>query len=377
MYIFKNLKKYNKIINKEDNSDNYKIKNIVKNNNTINNTYYLYILRIIYYYAVVLIHTSSYYLINLSINSFDWKIVFFYIGISRFSVPTFFMISGALFLNRHIPFIIILNKYIKRIFIRSFIYSISNVTLTNLNIKIIIIEFINSHYHLWYLFAIIGLYMKVPLLKEITKKNELFKVYLILSFIFTFIIPNFIEFLSHYSQVISNLFNTFFSKLNINILTVNTFYFMLGYYLNNKNGIAIHKTIFIYIFGLFGIYFTTKISYDISIKNNKNINYFHFKYLNIFTYSTSIFIFIKNHFNNKNNNKKKTNLIKNISDNTFGIYLIHPLIIEKLEKYKFNELISSIKIIYRIPLASTFIFLSSLLISFIIKYIPFIGKYLI
>lgn len=95
--------------------------------------------------------------------------------------------------------------------------------------------------------------------------------------------------------------------------------------------------------------------------------------LNIIIYSASIFILIKNLFNNQN---QISNFIKIISNNTFGIYLIHPLIIDKIKLNKFNKLFSSLKIIFRIPLICSFIFILSLLISIIIKYIPIIGNYI-
>ena len=95
------------------------------------------------------------------------------------------------------------------------------------------------------------------------------------------------------------------------------------------------------------------------------------KHLNICAYSISLFIYIKSRFNKK---IKLIYLIKNISNNTFGIYLIHPLIIEIIKKYKINKLFFPIKLIYRIPLVSSFIFISSLLITKIIKSIPFVGN---
>ena len=149
---------------------------------------------------------------------------------------------------------------------------------------------------------------------------------------------------------------------------------MFGYYLNNEIDIKIHKKIIIYILGLFGIYFTTQLSYAKKIKKNKKINYFNYNYLNIFTYSISIFIYFKSRFNKIKLKKKTIYFIKMISKNTFGIYLVHPLILETIIKYKINKLILSIKIVYRIPLASLFIFISSLLITQIFKFIPLIGN---
>ena len=72
-----------------------------------------------------------------------------------------------------------------------------------------------------------------------------------------------------------------------------------------------------------------------------------------------IFIFFKIYFNDLK--LIKIYVIKFISKSTFGVYLIHPLIIEILRnnnKYiKFN-----LDIIYRIPYISIIVFIISLLI---------------
>ena len=99
-------------------------------------------------------------------------------------------------------------------------------------------------------------------------------------------------------------------------------------------------------------------------------------YFNIFFASISVFLFFKNNFNNLKINKKQNKIIQNISKLTFGIYLIHPLIIETIIKHlHFFNL--QINIIVLIPMLNIFIFLLSLIISLIIKNIPFIGDYLI
>ena len=71
------------------------------------------------------------------------------------------MISGALFLNRDLSYKIIFNKYIKNIFIHLIlwllIYSFFNKSISTLNTKMKLFEIIKGHYHLWYLFATIGI----------------------------------------------------------------------------------------------------------------------------------------------------------------------------------------------------------------------------
>ena len=105
------------------NNKNYYSLDFVGNNKNIDEKpkkkiifYHFYILRIISSFAVVLIHISAEYYKS-KINSFDFKISFFYNGIARFGVPIFYMISGALFLKQDISFNKIYNKYIKRMLI--------------------------------------------------------------------------------------------------------------------------------------------------------------------------------------------------------------------------------------------------------------------
>ena len=359
---------------KDDEEYSLNLKKIKKNK--IYN--YFYILRIISAYAVILIHLSDYYKAKIKINSNDWKISYFYNGISRFAVPIFFMISGSLFLSRDISFKNIFNKYIKSIFIHliiwSFIYSIYNINISKIDYKKFLFRFIRSHFHLWYLFETIKLYMIVPFLREISKKEELLKMFLILSFIFTFLIPIIIILLSHYSILASNLLDIIYEKINLNYITGYVFHFMLGYFLNCKLELNKKLNFFFYIFGLLCIYFNIKFYYYIAIKKNEENNYMKFINLNIIIYSASIFIFFKNFFNHNNN--QISYFIKLISNNTFGVYLIHLLIMYKIKLDKINIFFSSLKLIFRIPLINLFIFILSLLISIIIKHIPIIGNYI-
>ena len=146
---------------------------------------------------------------------------------------------------------------------------------------------------------------------------------------------------------------------------------MLGNYLNNNN-ISIYKVIIIYLFGIIGFLFTTKILYKISIiKQQKYIQYFRALNLNILLYSTSIFMFFKLNLNNY----KKKQLMKKISNYTFSIYLIHPLILNIFRRIIGD--FESIKLLFSIPLISIIVFILSLIISIFIKSIYFFGKYLI
>ena len=361
------MKKENKIEYKEI------IKKINLNKSNLKlRIYYFDLLRIISAFSVILIHVSAQYYYNLKINNQNWKIAFYYNGVSRFGVPIFFMISGALFLGRNISLNIIIFKYILRLFICliiwSFIYTIYNIKLSRNNTKKIILKFISGHFHFWYLYSTIKLYILSPFLREIIKSNLLENLIKI-SFIFTFLIPN-LDILKFYlPRLLSEISALFYSKLNFDKFKGNIFYFMLGYYLNKKKIVSKNQNL-IYFMGILGFFFTTIIVYHICIKNKeKLLFFFRPENLNILFYSISIFVLFKEKFNNLSLNKKI--VIKKISNYTFGIYLIHPLIIEKISK---NLYFSYFRLI--IPLKTLIVFILSLLFSIILKHLPFLGKYI-
>ena len=230
--------------------------------------FYLDYLRIISSFFVILIHVSSPYYYKFNIDSPKWKKAHFYRSLSNFSVPNFFMISGTLFLKKNLSFKIIIRKYIKNIFIHlllwSIIYAFLEVKIETLNIKNIIILVVKGHYHLWYLFATIGLYITIPFTSKIAQNKELLNNFLILYFIFVFAVPNYYNIFRYFSHDIFNSIQYIISKVNLSTISVNHFYFIFGHYLSNKE-FKKKEVIIFYIAGLIGVLFTTKICYDFSI----------------------------------------------------------------------------------------------------------------
>ena len=339
---------------------------------------YFDILRLISSYAIIIIHVSSRYN-SLNCKTYNYKIAFFYNGVSRFGVPIFFMISGALFLSKDIPFGKIFKKYMHRLLIHliswSFIYSLYSIKYSNFNPDKIIIIFFSGYYHFWYLYATIQLYIIVPFLREIVKKELLLKAFIKLSFVFTFLFPYFIIIKSFCNPLLSKIINTIYLKWKNNYLSGTIFYFIYGYYLNNSVNNCIYKKFFFYFLGLIGFSFIF-IFYYISVKNQRSMIPFYFRAinLNIFAYSTGIFISFKQNFNNISINYMK--YIRKISSYTFGIYLIHPMIIRVI-RGRNDRFLSSFNLLYKIPLMSLIIFIFSFMISIIIKYLPFIGNWLV
>lgn len=101
-------------------------------------------------------------------NSVEWQVLNIYDSIARFCVPVFLMISGVFFLDNDRNYTLekLFSKNILRI-VTAFIFWSTLYTILNimssetLSIKEIITEFINGHYHMWFLFTLVGLYLVV------------------------------------------------------------------------------------------------------------------------------------------------------------------------------------------------------------------------
>jgi surface polysaccharide O-acyltransferase-like enzyme len=287
------------------------------------------------------------------------------------------MISGTLFLEKDISFGIMLNKYIKIIYAKllfwSFFYSLRGKIIFKYKIKKSFLIFLEGHYHLWYLFRICGLYLITPFLKQITKKEKLFKIFLVLHIFFSLLFPNLLTIIFYKSKYYYNTLNMFISKFGLNGLFNNCqTYYIFGFYLNRYNIKPLFRIIF-YFLGIIGNTFTFQLTYYISFKENKKIHFYSGFFINVFIASIGIFIFFKYNFNNLKYRKNIKDFIQKLAYLTFGIYIIHPFVIEELN-IRFNLNTLSFEPLYSVPINSLITFLLSLILAYIIKLIPFIGS---
>jgi surface polysaccharide O-acyltransferase-like enzyme len=336
-------------------------------------------LRILCSFSVIFLHASHQNQIICPIKSHKWKILIFYEGIVRFGVPIFFMISGAIFLEKNISFSIMLKKYIKKIYINrifwSFFYSTREKIIKKYTYKNAFLLFLKGHYHLWYLFRICALYLITPFLKEFTKNEQLLTIFLIVNFIFGLLFQSLLTFLFYYSKTYYYTYNQILGKYELNgFLEKTLFYYIFGFYLNKINIKPLLRKI-IYILGICGMIFTSGMSYYISLKKNTKINFFSSKYINVFFPSVAIFILFKYNFNDLKYRKGIKEFIQKLGRLTFGIYIIHPFVIDEFNiRFKLNNL--SFQPLYSVPIISLITFLISSLIVYLIKLIPFINQYI-
>lgn len=290
--------------------------------------------------AVVLIHASSKFVEDAAVfASSDFFFANTFNAISRFAVPVFTMISGALMLNeeKELPTRLIFSKYIKTIvyifLFWSLLYTIEFAVIVPMNkgrtihLDKVLLYFVQGHYHLWYLFMIIGLYISTPILKQFVRRdNEKTVLYFLkVGFIVQGVVPFIVQLIKTFDD--KSLSETV-GLFSMDIFLGFSFYYVLGWYLHNFTLKKKTRNI-IYILGAVSVVFSVAFTFFMSVNQGKPylITYKNF-YFNNVLYSAAIFLFFKQIFAGKRFSEGSGRIIKYISSLTFGVYIIHPFFIE-------------------------------------------------
>lgn len=213
--------------------------------------------------------------------------------------------------------------------------------------------------HMWYLYMIIGLYMLFPLLKVFLNYSDrkTFEYVLIILFIFTCLIPTFT--------------NTFHHNIGFSIPISSAFmlYLLSGHYIHQYN-IHINNKLLSLLILIYILYITLMAFNQDFVDTVGNIVGLNANASPLIVMATiSIFCFIRQ---NVSSNK----IVEFISPLTFGMYLIHPLIINILFKFfKFTPDKYPLMIVVTVTTVVTIIL--SLLFTLAARKIKIVRKYIL
>lgn len=309
------------------------------------------LIRFIAIIFVITIHCCDKYFQNYTSNY--WLLGNIFKSISRSGVELFILISGYLLLKKNIYMPSFYLHRLHRILVPFIFFSIIYYLHSDLEFYSVY-NFINKfmhgniYYHLWFLYPMIGLYICLPYIQKMlfALNNREIKFFLIIFLLMYGCYPVIHSILFKYTSSFTQSFGLFlfgqFSGFAI-----------FGYLLRN---IIVNKLL------LFVLYITATILYiaETTWVSNKITAPFEDPH-NIFVslQAFSIFIFCKNY------NFIKFKIVSEISKYSFGIYLIHMLILPYCLKFinKFDAVIHPLGVMI-------FLILSTLGISYYsIKYL--------
>ncbi len=295
------------------------------------------VMRIVAVLSVVLIHAADGFLNPAYNDTAGFMAANFFDSIARLAVPIFLMISGALMLDEDKD--ITLKKMLRStwnlfllLVVWSVLYAIFDQGASHFlkdkpfSIINLIRAIFQGHFHLWYLFMLIGLYLITPLLRLFIKRENMKMVgyYLLLVLIIYFCVPfinYFVNRITGSEDVVSTYVDQYRFCFGSQFLT----FYILGWFLTNLEVFRKGRNI-LYGCGLLGVAATilfTQLFYDYPTKIT---NYFHTVAAlpNLF-YSVAVFIAIYYGFKDKDLSGHPVLMM--MSRLSFGVYIVHSAIL--------------------------------------------------
>ncbi len=335
------------------------------------------VIRVVAIYLVVVVHVSG-QLTNVwgKIPNDQWAIANVYGGIARVCVPLFFMISGYLLLPRSESLRTFYVKRIPKILIPLVVWSLiylgwycgnhSGTCTSSFVWNLLLVQ--GTYYHLWFLYSLLSVYLILPVLRLMIRPDtdkKLLWYLIVLWLIFQGILG------------ITHKFWNFNINLSAPLAPGYTSYFVLGYLLGGITLSRVKAVLSVVIWGIstlvtiIGTYLTTRAA------GQFDGFFYDFLALNVILASGAAFLLLR--WLSETGPLTSPGVhtaTRTLAISTFGIYLIHVLVIEVLSGWipflHINSFMGNA--IWSVPLTSTIVFIISFFIVRLLQKIPILKQ---
>lgn len=338
---------------------------------------YLDHLRAVATFAVIMIHVSAQNWYTQDVSTAAWKAFNFYDSISRWSVQVFVMISGALMLGKDISPKKLYTRKIQHFLIVFLFWSLVYALHMGGSIETVLINTLRGKSHLWFLYLIVGLYICIPILKKIVEDQRITVYFLIVSAVFSFAVPFVLRVLTDFggetTKTWAKALTDVYSDMHITVTGGYSACYVAGHYLSTvKIGKPVRMTI--YAVGLLGMAATVFLSLHVSLARGMPAgDYYEDLNLNVVAPAVAAFVW----FRYDAPSAGRINVIAGkLSACSFGIYLVHILVLEILQKQLGLDTLSFDPML-TVPVISVAVFVISCVISAVIRKIPVLKDHII
>lgn len=337
------------------------------------------LLRILAAFSVVMLHCAAQHWYALDIYSKEWIIANSYDAIFRFGVPVFVMISGALFLNPEYE-LDIKKLYGHNILRFALIYVIWSCVyglwdartyeFAQIGWMPYLKQMLHGSYHLWFLPMLIGLYVLLPILRTWVQHAEKKNLQYFLGLFLVLQIGG--ETLR--ALTMTDEIHYILDLVKVEMICGYIGYFVWGYYLAHV-GVSQHICKWIYIVFLPAILGNVILGNGLAHHYGKALGAIYDSF-GIFTFcmATGLFLMTQDMFGKRDFSNRAKAVIKELSADTLGVYLVHVLLISVLEMEGIHSML--IPNIIGIPVYAFVCFGIGIIIAAVLRRIPVIGKYI-
>ncbi len=347
--------------------------------NSSKNIQYFDTLRILATVAVILIHVSSPVMnMNFGRNTEFWLIGVVLNNFVRFAVPLFLVLSGATLLTKQYKLIDFYKKRLSRVFIpmlfwlpaywvfrwlmlRDWERPMSFDAIVRWGTDLFVAEGVSKH--LWFVYMILVLYLFIPLISKILKHVSRQSIVIFLAL---WLILNYLQSIHVFSI---ESFPLFAKRLYGYMLYIG--YLVLGYFLQTlppQNKFTRTSALILYTTT---VVINSYLTYYLSFQSEKQT----LTAMGTFTITTFFQViavyYIFKDFEFKNRFVLRT--IQILSNYSFGIYLVHIMVISLF--FRVGIFWTMAHPLVSVPIVVLLTLITSFLIIFLLRKIPFMAKF--
>lgn len=340
-----------------------------------NRIWYWDILRIAAMVFLVIRHSATATFEFVPLLEDDWWVCNIYGSLSAWMVPVFMMISGAAFLNpeRNVTIGRLYRRNILRMLCAfgfwALFYACYNIW-SGQDLKNSFVEMLfQGHFHLWFLPMIIGMYILTPLLRTVTKSMGATVAITAVTAVTGVIVPT----LQDMGLFVDNTLLT--GHNNFGFFSAYVCFFFTGYLFHRLTlNAAVRRTLYaVGIIATVIVFYGTYLLTARDGAHNEDIQSDN----NLFTalQGLAIFVLAKHTLRNASFSEENRKLILDISRLTFGVYMIHVVLLALFDKFGFSPV--TYPAVYMIPMLILFVLPVSFFLSWLTGKIPLLGKYIV
>ena len=345
--------------------------------------WYLDFLRILSTFGIIVLHITPFASLEVDVSSAAWKVMNALSNPFRASVPLFFMISGALFLDQRKALSTkkLFGKTVLRMLVSFFfwsaVYAAAHCFFFGKGKWTFLNQLLRGHYHMWYIFTITSLYLITPILRKVTESKKTTEYLLLIGFVLTFVCARVLGFIqlfpSAHADVVESI-QSFYLQLNPYKSLYFVFYFVLGHYLH---AYPIQKSIRRLAVPVFAVSLVaTGILYDwhSNLLGSTSSYFSDLSSLNILGMTVALFVIFNEYAAGFTPAERAARRIRLLSRDTYGIYLVHAFIIERLN---LTFSVNPLPLFASLVLAPCLVFALSALVSAALNRIPVLNRYIV
>ncbi len=343
--------------------------------------YYIDVARVLSMISVVLIHVGAINWYDAPFSPYPWGVLNLFDILARYCVPVFLMISGYLFLDprRNIPIKKIYTRYLPRLVAAflfwAFLYAlitsgfVTQRTFSNgVGLKLVQDTFW-GHYHMWYMYVIVGLYIITPALRPIAANRQATIYFLIASYLLKYALTmiQMIPFIYEHTAKYTN-------RLELSFISGYVFYYLAGYFFATED-FTVRQRRIIYAVGIVALIFSITVVTVYVLVMQFPLSELHEYYTaGIPIYSIAVFVFFRYKFSDVDPDTRIMKIVLWLSKLSFGVYMAHDFGLIVLKKIGITPMITTPFI--SMPLLTLIDLVITVAIAWIVSLIPGLKKWI-